>query len=176
SSLIDGELDAREAAAVIDALCRDAELQHRWSDLQLVGDALRSTEVAACHVDGFCARVRKALAHEPVVFAPSRARPGWRRYAVPGFAVAASVAALAFVAVPLLRAPSPDVMAQKPGPAAAVVAANTEPVPAEAATKAAAAIATARALDPYFAAHRELTAGTPLPRATAYLRTSAGER
>ena len=177
SSLIDGELDAREAAAVIDALCRDAELQHRWSDLQLVGDALRSTEVAACHVDGFCARVRKALADEPAVLAPSRARPGWRRYAVPGFAVAASVAALAFVAIPLLRAPSPDVMAQKPRPAAApLVASNTEPVPAEVATKAAAAIATARALDPYFAAHRELTGGTPLPRATAYLRTSAGER
>ena len=49
------------AAAVLDALCRDAELQRRWSDLQLVGDALRSTEVAACHVDGFCDRVRKSL-------------------------------------------------------------------------------------------------------------------
>jgi hypothetical protein len=45
-----------------------------------------------------------------------------------------------------------------------------------AARKAAAAIANARALDPYFAAHRELTGGTPLPRATAYLRTGTGER
>ena len=76
SSLIDGELDAREAAAVIDALCRDAELQHRWSDLQLVGDALRSTEVAACHVDGFCARVRRALADEPDG-SRTVARPPW---------------------------------------------------------------------------------------------------
>ena len=57
SSLIDGELDAEQAASVLDALCRDPELQRRWSDLQLVGDALRSTEVAACHVEGFCARV-----------------------------------------------------------------------------------------------------------------------
>src|SRR5512137_1816265 len=98
SSLIDGELDAREAAAVLDALCRDAELQRRWADLQLVGDALRSSEVAACHVDGFCDRVRRSLASEPTVLAPRRfARPAWRRYSLPGLAVAASVAAIAFV-------------------------------------------------------------------------------
>ena len=178
SSLIDGELDAHETAAVIDALCRDAELQRRWSDLQLVGDALRSTEVAACHVDGFCARVRNALADEPTILAPRAVRPRLRRYAIPGVAVAASVAAIAFIAVPLLQAPAIEVAAQKQSPAfaAAPVVANADQQQGQAASKAAAAIANARALDPYFAAHRELTAGTPLPRATAYLRTSAGER
>lgn len=178
SSLIDGELDERETAAVLDALCRDAELQRRWSDLQLVGDALRSTEVAACHVDGFCARVRQALASEPTVLAPRPVRPAIRRYAIPGIAVAASVAAIAFVAVPLLRSPAPDVIAQKPAAPASVpatVVATTGEQEARAA-RAASAIANARALDPYFAAHRELTGGTPLPRATAYLRTSGGER
>lgn len=178
SSLLDGELDEREAEQVLDALCRDAGLQRQWSDLQLVGDAMRSTEVAACHVDGFCARVRRALADEPTVLAPRpRTRPV-RRYAVPGMAVAAAVAAIAFVAVPLLRSPAPDMAAQKQAPVAApapAVAAN-EPPALPAAGKAAAAIASARALDPYFAAHRELTGGTPLPRATAYLRTGAGER
>jgi negative regulator of sigma E activity len=178
SSLIDGELDAHETAAVLDALCRDAELQRRWSDLQLVGDALRSTEVAACHVDGFCARVRDALADEPTVLAPRAVRPRLRRYAIPGIAVAASVAAIAFIAVPLLRAPAIEVAAQKQSPAfaAAPVVATADQQQAQAASKAATAIANARALDPYFAAHRELTGGTPLPRATAYLRTSAGER
>jgi sigma-E factor negative regulatory protein RseA len=178
SSLIDGELDAHETAAVLDALCRDAELQRRWSDLQLVGDALRSTEVAACHVDGFCARVRNALADEPTVLAPRAARRTLRRYAIPGFAVAASVAAIAFIAVPLLRAPGIEVTAHKQAPAsvAASVVATADQQQAQAASKAATAIANARALDPYFAAHRELTGGTPLPRATAYLRTSAGER
>jgi sigma-E factor negative regulatory protein RseA len=177
SSLIDGELEAHEAASILDALCRDDELQRRWSDLQLVGDALRSTEVAACHADGFCARVHRALVDEPTVLAPNRARPPTRRYAVPAFAVAASVAAIAFVAVPLLRAPSVDVIAQKPVPAAAPVATATpDPAVSQVAAKAASAIANARALDPYFAAHRELTGGTPLPRATAYLRTSGGER
>jgi sigma-E factor negative regulatory protein RseA len=176
SSLIDGELDPHESAAVLDALCRDAELQRRWSDLQLVGDALRSTEVAACHVDGFCARVKNALADEPTVLAPRTVRPAAvRRYAIPGVAVAASVAAIAFVAVPLLRAPAADMTAQtqpSPAPISAPMVARTD----EAGARAASAIANARALDPYFAAHRELTGGTPLPRATAYLRTSAGER
>lgn len=172
SSLIDGELDPGEAAQVLDALCRDTELQRRWSDLQLVGDALRSTEVAACHVDGFCARVRTALAHEPTVLAPRRPRD-LRRYAVPGMAVAASVAAIAFVALPLLRAPAPDLMAHKAAPSpAAVPAATAESAP----SKVPAAIVNARVLDPYFSAHRELTGGTPLPRATAYLRTGTGDR
>ena len=179
SSLIDGELDAHEAAAVLDALCRDAELQRRWSDLQLVGDALRSTDVAACHVEGFCARVSKALANEPTILAPRPVRPAMRRYAIPGVAVAASAAAIAFIAVPLLRAPAADLTAEKRQPVAAtapVVARAEDPSDQQAALKAAAAIANARALDPYFAAHRELTGGTPLPRATAYLRTSGGER
>jgi len=178
SSLIDGELDAEEAAAVLDALCRDPELQRRWSELQLVGDALRSVEVAACHEDGFCERVRNALATEPTVLAPRRpARPAWRRYSLPGLAVAASVAAVAFVAVPLLRAPAPDVMAQKQIPATAPAAVSTAVLASsQPEARAAAAIANARALDPYFAAHRELTGGSPLPRAAAYLRPGAGER
>jgi sigma-E factor negative regulatory protein RseA len=178
SSLIDGELDAHEAAAVLDALCKDAELQRRWSDLQLVGDALRSTDVAACHVGGFCARVSRALADEPTILAPPPARPAVPRYALPGLAVAASIAAIAFVAVPLLRTPTVDVAARKQPSenASGSMVVRADESSAQAASKAAAAIANARALDPYFAAHRELTGGTPLPRATAYLRTSAGER
>jgi negative regulator of sigma E activity len=181
SALIDGELGPDRAAVVIEALCRDPGLQRRWSDLQLVGDALRSTEVAGCHVEGFCARVSRALADEPTILAPRRARSRLRRYVAPGAAIAASVAALAFVAVPLLRAPATDVVAQRSeqapaatAPVVAVSAGADSPSPAP--SKAAAAIATARALDPYFAAHRELTGGTPLPRATDYLRTSAGDR
>lgn len=176
SALMDGELDAQEAARLLDALCRDPGLQQRWSDLQLAGDAIRSTDVAACHVDAFCARVRTALADEPTVLAPRRRSP-LRRYAVPGVAIAASVAAIAFVAVPLLRAPAPEMAALQAVPATATTAtaAAVEPAGAQS-NRATAAIANARALDAYFAAHRELTAGTPLPRATAYLRTGAGDR
>jgi sigma-E factor negative regulatory protein RseA len=178
SALIDGELDDHESAAVLAALCKDADLQRRWSDLQLVGDALRSTEVAACHVEGFCARVSRAMASEPVVLAPRRPSPAVRRYALPGFAIAASVAAIAFVALPLLRNQAPSMTAQQAAPLAsqpAPVAVAQEPAAAPGA-KAASAIANARALGPYFAAHREMAGGTPLPRATAYLRNIAEER
>jgi negative regulator of sigma E activity len=175
SSLIDGELDREQAAALLRALCEDPELQRAWSDLQLVGDALRSSEVAACHAEGFGVRVRRALATEPTVLAPRAARWPLRRLMLPGAAIAASVAAIAFVAVPMLRPPAPAVTAQHAQPAEAVAAVQAELPPATDA-KAAAAIANARALDPYFAAHRELTGGTALPRATAYLRTSGGER
>jgi hypothetical protein len=94
---------------------------------------------------------------------------------LPGAAIAASVAALAFIAVPMLRPPAPAVTAQRMAPTAPAVAAQTE-LPPAADARAAAAIANARALDPYVAAHRELTGGTPLPRASAYLRTSGEER
>jgi sigma-E factor negative regulatory protein RseA len=171
SSLIDGELDAEQAAAVIDALCKDPGLQRRWSDLQLVGDALRSNETAACHVAGFGDRVRAALADEPTVLAPPRAQSRLRRYFVPTAAIAASVAAIGFIAVPLLKSPAPQVAVQRveatTQAAAPAVATPPQKVPA--------AIANARALDPYFAAHRELTGGTGLPRAAAYLRPSGGE-
>lgn len=177
SSLIDGELDAHETAAVLEALCRDPELQRRWSDLHLVGDALRSTEVAACHVEGFCARVSVAIQAEPTVLAPGRSRSVARRYLVPGIAIAASVAAISFVAIPLLRSPAPDLTAQRQAPAAvsAPIVAATEQTPAPVG-RTPAAIANVRALEPYFAAHRELTGGTPLPRAAAYLRTGTEER
>lgn len=176
SSLIDGELAPERAAAVIDALCRDPQLQQRWSDLQLVGDALRSTDVAACHVEGFCDRVHRALADEPTVLAPKRQASLARRFLVPGVAIAASVAAIGFIAIPLLRAPAPAVTAQNV-PAATQVAAPAIDVASETTgQKVPAAIANARAMDPYFAAHRELTGGSALPRATAYLRTGAGER
>jgi sigma-E factor negative regulatory protein RseA len=172
SSLIDGELDAEQAAAVIEALCTDPGLKRRWSDLQLVGDALRSHETAACHVDGFCDRVRGALAGEPTVLAPARARSPLRRFIVPTAAIAASVAAIGFIAVPLLKSPAPQVAVQRVE-ATTQVAAPAVSTPPQ---KVPAAIANARALDPYFAAHRELTGGTALPRAAAYLRPNGGER
>ncbi len=107
SVLIDGEMDRSEAAAAITALCADPALRRHWHELHLVGDALRSDEVAACDAQRFCARVAAAIAAEPTVLAPRAAHTpsGVRRYWMPGVAVAASAAAVAFVAVPLMRAP-----------------------------------------------------------------------
>jgi sigma-E factor negative regulatory protein RseA len=172
SSLVDGELDRAEVDTLVPSLCADAALLQKWRELHRVGDALRSTEVAAFDDSSFCAKVSALIAAEPTVLAPRRSSGAHpiRRSWVPGVAVAASIAAIGFIAVPLLRAPEPIALAQKAAPAAAVATATAEPV-----RRAPAAIANARALDAYFSAHRELTGGSAMPRAAAYLRPIASE-
>jgi sigma-E factor negative regulatory protein RseA len=168
SSLIDGELDPAEMEALVSTLCSDPALLQKWQELHRVGDALRSTEVAAFDHAGFCAGVAARIAAEPTVLAP-RPSSGSRlkRFWIPGVAVAASVAAIGFVAVPLLRAPAVEV-AQTADPARVETAASE-------AARRPAAIANARALEAYFSAHRELTGGSAMPRAAAYLRPIENE-
>lgn len=169
SSLADGELDDAAAESLLAALCRDSALRSEWTTLHIVGDALRSSDVAAVHSESFCARVRAALEAEPTVLAPratqsARSRP-LRAYLLPGAAIAASMAVIGFVAVPLLQSPSPVQTA------ATGVAAQPPAIAAASSRRAATTVANARALDVYLAAHREVAAGVALPRATPYLRT-----
>lgn len=173
SVLLDGEMDRTEAAAAIAALCADPALRRHWHELHRAGDAMRSDEVAAMDAEGFCARVAAAIAAEPTVLAP-RAKQAWSglRLWMPGVAVAASAAAIAFIAVPLMRAPDTASVAKNSVPAAVstIDVANQKQLPT---------IASARGLspsfNPYLAAHRELIGPSVVPRATVYLR-SAEER
>ena len=169
SCLMDGELGPDETRLLLQSLCSDDELRSEWTAFHVVGDALRSQEVAAEHSTTFCSRVSAAIAREPTVLAP-RASSHWspgRRYLAPGLAVAASIAAISFVAVPLLRgpAPAPTTVAQAAAPSAPVTVAADEGT-----RRAAATVANVRAMQAYLAAHRELTTGVALPRATPYLR------
>lgn len=172
SSLIDGELDPTLCGPLFATLCQDGPARSAWVRMHLVADALRSNEVAACHSDRFCARVSVALQSEPTVLAPrSGGRRIVRRYLVPGLALAASVAAISFVALPLLAPGVPESGSKVAGSelnAAAQVASG------DSIRRAAATVAHARSLDPYLVAHRELTStGVALPRATPYLRPLA---
>jgi hypothetical protein len=83
--------------------------------------------------------------------------------------VAASVAVISFVAVPLLRTPAPAPSVQQAAVQPPLIA---PPTAEEGARRAAATVANARAMQAYLAAHRELTTGAALPRATPYLRTT----
>lgn len=167
SVLLDGEMDRTEAVPVIAALCADPALRRQWHELHRAGDALRSDEVAACDAEAFCARVAAAISAEPTVLAPRAAHTasGLRRYWMPGVAVAASAAAVAFIAVPLMRAPETVSVAKNSPPAVIEVAAQ----------KSLPTIANARGLspsfNPYLAAHRELIGNSVVPRATVYLRS-----
>ena len=171
SILLDGEMDRAEAIAAIAALCADPALRRYWHELHRVGDALRSHEVAASDSEAFCARVAGVISAEPTVLAPRAVHKssGARRYWMPGLAVAASAAAVAFIAVPLMRAPETVSIAKNATPAQL----STVDVGAQ---KSLPTIANARGLSasfsPYLAAHRELTGNSVVPRAAVYLRSA----
>jgi sigma-E factor negative regulatory protein RseA len=81
SALADGEVDAAAAAAACGAWKTDSELRRTWHAWHLIGDVLRSEDLAsgAERDQRFLVALRARLALEPVVLAPE-ARPA----AVPG--------------------------------------------------------------------------------------------
>jgi sigma-E factor negative regulatory protein RseA len=180
SCLVDGELEAASCPALLQQLCSDPAARRQWTLMHVTGDALRSTEVASLHSEGFAARFASALEAEPAIVAPRAGRGRFvRRVALPGVAVAAAATVLVFVAVPQLRDPAgPATVASLP-PAARPAA----PVAAPAAAEPASAAAAPRApvvvverlpeLDAYLAAHREQSGTAVMLRSAPYLRTSA---
>lgn len=158
SCLIDGELGDADFKAAVDRLCTDPQARAEWSLLHAVGDALRSSEVAAMHSSAFAARVASAVEREPAIVAPTAARRRYQRVVLPGAAIAAAAALLAIVAVPQLRG---SVDTQQ---VATSVPADAQPV---------VEITRVPELERYLRAHRELAgSGMVMPQATPYLRTS----
>jgi sigma-E factor negative regulatory protein RseA len=103
SALMDGELDDKSAAELIDALGRDREAVETWRTYQLISDAMRQSRLLS---DGFTARVAERLAAEPTVLAPRALQPEPRRWYA--LSAAASLAAVALVGW-LAFAPQPEV-------------------------------------------------------------------
>jgi sigma-E factor negative regulatory protein RseA len=93
SALMDGELDEKSAAQLIEALTRDGEAVRTWRRYHLIGDAMRGGLPLS---DGFTERLAQRLAAEPTVLAPRRIRTESPRLFTVS-AAAASVAAVAFV-------------------------------------------------------------------------------
>jgi sigma-E factor negative regulatory protein RseA len=116
---MDGELDDKAAAEVIDALTREGEGFVTWRSYHLISDALRDSRLLSV---GFTARVARQLATEPTVMAPVRLLPQPRTW----YALAASVAAVSLVAWLAFAPPQTPIapMAQQvaPAPAPAAVA------------------------------------------------------
>jgi sigma-E factor negative regulatory protein RseA len=95
SALMDGELDEREAAEVIDALGSDAQARAAWRDYHLISDALREGRGSV------------------VPRRPAANSPSWR-IALPAMAIAAAVALVSWVAFAPVQqnAPAPAPLAQ----------------------------------------------------------------
>lgn len=111
SELVDGEADARQAQDACRAWRDDAALRERWHTYQLIGDVLRSDDLAhsAARDENFLAVLRARLADEPAVLAPSRTpdmprpRRGWIApvAVAAGFVVVAGVLVVTRVAAPV---------------------------------------------------------------------------
>jgi sigma-E factor negative regulatory protein RseA len=120
SALMDGELDDRSAADVLQTLASDREAVETWRTYQLISDAMRQgTQLS----EGFTARVSARLAQEPTVLAPRRMQRESRRWVA--LSAAASLAAVALVGW-LAFAPQPQLI--QPGqPVAQAPVADPKP-------------------------------------------------
>lgn len=142
SALADGQVDAADVAFALWA--SDPEARDAWGAYHLIGDVLRSEDLASQPADAdFLASLRKRLAAEPVILAPApmpaaRRAPALRRWLAPA-AVAAGFVAVAGVLV-LTRVVAPDA-------ADSAVLASTQAQPAAAAARAVAGVAASDAGD-----------------------------
>jgi sigma-E factor negative regulatory protein RseA len=116
SALADGDVtDANEVERACAGWREDAELRRTWHCYQLIGDVMRSDELAgpAARDAAFMAGLRERLAAEPVVLAPEplpaapvRRRQAWLMpaAAVAGFVVVAGVLVVTRMSQPGLEA------------------------------------------------------------------------
>lgn len=92
SALMDGELDASQVAAACASWRSEARQRSDWHLYHLIGDTLRSEDLAAepARDDRFMRRLRERLDREPVVLAPTRAEAPAMSEAPPAVATAAT--------------------------------------------------------------------------------------
>jgi len=199
SALTDGEADAALAASLSAAWRENPGLRERWHAYHLVGDVLRSDDLADCrHDSAFLQRLRLRLEQEPVVLAPSavnaspaaptRASAGGsalRRWATPA-AIAAGFVAVAGVltvtrvplepdaAVPQLAQAVPSSAGQGvPGLVGPVAVIDAAPEREEFAGGV--LIRDAR-LDQYLTAHKQFGGSSALGVPSGFLRSATFER
>jgi sigma-E factor negative regulatory protein RseA len=120
SALMDGELDDKSAAEMIQALGADHEAVRTWRTYQLISDAMRESGLLSAN---FAQRLSTRLAAEPAVLSPRALQAQSRKWFGFALSAAASVAAVALVGWMAL-APRP----QPPTPAPAPVA-QVQPAP-----------------------------------------------
>jgi len=153
SAWMDGELDRRQADALLPQIKHDAELRRNWDCYHLIGDALRG-------VDGpdLSAGIRVRLDVEPTVLAPRRRNEKLRWAAM---SMAAGAAAVMFVGWMALSGTQ-----QEPVQIAAVPGANVQPVAVQAGAGA----------NDYLLAHQRYSPSSAMQGVASYVRTVAEER
>lgn len=95
SVYMDGEASEFESASVVKQAKHEPTLRQCWENYHLIGDVIRNNLSGAAN-NRFADRVALAMEHEPVHMAP-RQKPYRRVNDTAGFALAASVSAVAIV-------------------------------------------------------------------------------
>ena len=191
SALADGELDPAGSTTSCAAWARDASMRADWHVWHLIGDVLRSEDLASDprHDRDFCARLQARLQAEPVVLAPAPALAvsSHRRFdrpARPGRWTAAGAVAAGLVLVvgtfAIVRpgeSPSTTQIARIDTPAS-TTASPVETAPAtEAVMQPVAIVADSKVirdaqLERYLEAHKQFAGTSALGVPSAFLRSA----
>jgi sigma-E factor negative regulatory protein RseA len=181
SALVDGQVDAAAAGEGVSHWRDDDDAKATWHAYQLIGDVLRSEDLAAGHRDRlFMQRLHARLMQEPAVLAPApdlppvdpdRGQAGLlHRWAIPlGLA-----AGLALVLGTLL------VLRQDPLAGAPALVADARPAPSLQRVELAAAASSPSApvllrdprLDRYLAAHKQFQSANAMGPSTGFIRSA----
>ncbi|MBA2658611.1 MAG: sigma-E factor negative regulatory protein [Nitrosospira sp.] len=165
SALMDGELDAGDAAGVITQLKKTDELSDAWTVYHLISDALGQSEVRPANI---ARHVSARLASEPTVLAP---RPLVRRKSR-AFAVAASITAAAVIGwmnVQTTDRPPATLAANQQTP-------QSTPKPALPAVSVASVAAPApEQINDYLLAHRQFSPSTAMHGVAPYMMRTVAE-
>ena len=160
SSFMDGQATPAEVPAALAAWQQDADARQAWHTYHLIGDVLRSDELATTPTcdQAFLQALRGKLAHEPVPLSPApllqsaqttATASRWRGWMAAPVAAAAGFAAVAAVLVVTRVAPS--------DPAAGAQLAQAGP--AHVAAPVRGDVVRDPRLDRYLEAHRSLASG-----------------
>jgi len=189
SALADGELDAESSATLCGAWAADGALRADWHAWHLIGDVLRSDDLASAPAADrrFCAGVRARLDQEPVVLAPEPARAPARGRRLgsdsrtgrwqAGAAVAAGVVLVAGtfallrpgqIATPVPIASGDAAGSETTAPVARTAAATPEPAPLIADSQ----VVRDAQLDRYLDAHKQFAGSSALGVPSVFLRSA----
>lgn len=202
SALADGELGTGAAARICGRWRDEPALQERWHDYHLIGDVMRSEDLASpsTHDRDFLAALRTRMAAEPIVIAPARtdAEPAVavsdglsgktvlsrRRVASVGAIAAGFVVVVAGAltlfgqSIPGLSpaAPAAELAQAAPGVTVAVRSpGRVDPASEPQPTVASGQLIRDAKLDSYLSAHRQWSDGAMLGGHAAYLRYHPGD-
>ena len=174
STLMDGELDAEEAAREFAKLKSDAASCETWDTYHLIGDTMRGTGNIVGS-PGFSARLSERLAQEPTVLAPRATCPVFaaRRLQTYALRAAASVAAFAVVGWVAYTTLNPDAPVGELAKAPLVQpqVAPLQPQDAAALIAAAKPATAPEHVHEYLLAHQGISPTTAIQGVTPYIRT-----